>query len=83
MQIYQESKQKELEEQSKLMDYSAWLNGVYVAKAIGSCFSNKVKYPVNPITLQQHPDADLSETEKFKLWIAEFNSRFDEKKGKV
>lgn len=78
MQMYQDARVRELEEQSKLMDYSAWLNGVYVARAVGSCLSNKVKYPFNPISLQQQTE-ELSETERFKLWIAEYNSRFEEK----
>ncbi|MCB7336326.1 hypothetical protein LI010_19925 [Enterocloster aldenensis] len=31
------------------LEYAAWLNGIYVVRAIGCTFGNK-KYPENPIT---------------------------------
>ncbi len=35
--------------EGKKIEYAAWLNGLYVMRAIGSAFSKKVKYPNKPI----------------------------------
>ncbi len=32
-----------------MMEYNAWLNGIYVRNAIASCFDKKCEYPENPL----------------------------------
>lgn len=32
-----------------MMEYNAWLNGLYVMNAIASCFDKKHEYPENPL----------------------------------
>lgn len=35
--------------QYEFAEYQAWLNGLYDAWAIGTCFNKKTKYPENPL----------------------------------
>lgn len=80
MYMYQEEYIREKEEQIKLLDVSAYYQGLYVQQAIASCFSKKAKYPKKPLSLMPKKKA-LSGEEQFKLWVQEYNKRFDEKKG--
>ncbi len=71
--IYQEAYCQEAE----LHDYSAWLNGYYVMCAIqAAMLPKKVKYPQFPITKQSREE-EMSGEDKFKLWIAKYNQRFE------
>ena len=45
MHIYAKEHEKEMQRQADLLDYSAWLNGLYVLRAIGAAIDNKSKYP--------------------------------------
>lgn len=54
-----------------LVNYEAWLHGVYVARAVASVMSKKSKYPKKPISDKDNvqPDSivateDMSEEEK-------------------
>lgn len=77
MYLYQENFIKEKEEQIKLLDVAAYYQGLYVQQAIASCFSKKVKYPEKPLSLIEK-QVPLSGEEKFRLWVEEYNRRFDE-----
>ena len=79
MYMYQDNYIKEKQEQLKLLDVSAYYNGLYVQQAIASCFNKHTKYPKKPLSLA-NKEKTLSPEEKFKLWIEEFNRRFDEDK---
>ena len=79
MYMYQDNYIKEKQEQLKLLDVSAYYNGLYVQQAIASCFNKHTKYPKKPLSLAKK-EKTLSPEEKFKLWIEEFNRRFDEDK---
>lgn len=50
--------------------------------AISSCFSKKAKYPKKPLSLVEK-SKPLSGEEQFKLWIAEYNRKFEEKESGV
>lgn len=76
MYMYQDNYIKEKETQIKLLDASAYYNGMYVQRAIASCFNKKVKYPEKPYSLVEK-EKPLSGEEQFKLWVQEFNKRFD------
>lgn len=78
MYMYQDAYIKEKEEQIKLIDVSAYYNGIYVQQAIASCFDKKLKYPKKPLSLIEKKK-ELSGEEKFKLWVEEFNKRFEGK----
>lgn len=78
MYLYQSEYVREKEEQIKLLDVSAYYNGLYVQQAIASCFSKKAKYPQKPFSLMPQKKA-ISKEERFKLWIQEYNRKFDEK----
>ena len=76
MYMYQAEYIRDKEDQIKLLDISAYYNGLYVQQAVASCLSKKNKYPSKPISLVKK-EQPLSEEEKFKLWVQEFNKRFD------
>nr|WP_238725263.1 hypothetical protein [Diplocloster agilis]MBU9745736.1 hypothetical protein [Diplocloster agilis] len=60
-----------------MIDYTAWLHGAYILNAVQSALNpKKVKYPKSPINVKEK-ETPLSETEKFKLWVMEFNKRFE------
>lgn len=78
MYMYQDEYIREKEEHVKMLDISAYFNGLYVRQAISSCISKRAKYPEKPFSIVKK-EKPLSEEEKFKLWVAEFNKRFEEK----
>ena len=80
MYMYQDNFIKEKEEQLKMLDVAAFYQGLYVKQAITSCFDKRTKYPQKPLSLVERENT-LSPEEKFKLWIEEYNRRFDEKQG--
>ena len=76
MYMYQDEYIREKEEQLKLLDVSAYYQGLYVQQAIASCFSQKAKYPSKPLSLMKK-NKPLSGEEQFKLWVKEYNKRFE------
>ena len=80
MYMYQDNYIKQKEEELKLLDVAAYYQGMYVHQAIASCFNKQAKYPQRPYSLVEQ-ETPISPEEKFKLWIAEYNKRFDENKG--
>jgi hypothetical protein len=80
MNAYQEAHIAKVKEQLQVINYSAWFQGQYTMMSIGAIFGKHVKYPQKPFELGKKEPA-ISQEEKFKLWIAEFNRRFEEKQG--
>lgn len=76
MYMYQDNFLKEKEEQIKLLDASAYLNGLYVQQAISSCFNKKAKFPQKPLSLAEKKKP-LSGEDKFKMWIEQYNKKFE------
>lgn len=77
MAIYQDEFIKKENEKYKLIDYSSWLSGSYIVNAIQTALNpKKVKYISKPQSecKKQEP---ISESEKFKLWVAAFNKKMD------
>lgn len=71
MYMYQEKYIREKKEQIKLLDISAYYNGLYVRQAISSCFSKDSKYPEKPLLLEKktekcEEERELTEEEKIK-----------------
>lgn len=77
MYAYQDAYIEQKKQEMKMLDAAAFYNGLYVQRAIASCFNKSARYPEKPLSLleQQEP---LSAAEKFKLWVEEFNRNFDE-----
>lgn len=80
MYVYQDAYIEEKKQEIKLLDVSAYYQGMYVQQAIASCFSKKAKYPKKPLSFMEKAK-HLSGEEQFKLWVAEYNRKFDEKRG--
>lgn len=80
MYAYQDAYIEQKKQEMKMLDVSAYYNGIYVQQAIASCFSKKAKYPNKPLSLMEMKQP-LSGEEQFKLWVEEYNRRFDEKQG--
>ena len=62
------------EEERATINYTAWLNGIYVSKAIGACFSKNFKYPDKPI----EEEKPLSHAERFGAWAIASNNAHKE-----
>lgn len=60
---------------------AAWLQGIYMSRAIAACFSKNVQYFERPIELsgkQEPPEAGAA---MFGAWAEEFNKNFERKDG--
>lgn len=64
MYMYQEEYIREKKEQMKMLDISAYYQGIYVQQAIASCFSKRAKYPEKPLLLQKQMKEKEIEQEK-------------------
>lgn len=53
MYAYQDAYLEQKEQELKLLDVSAFYNGLYVHRAIASCFSKNTKYPEKPLLLEK------------------------------
>ncbi|WP_343248257.1 hypothetical protein [Diplocloster hominis] len=77
MDIYQAEFRRRESAKLDLIDYSAWLNGAYIVNAVQTALSpRKVKYSKMPLHTSKQ-DTPINDAEKFKLWAAEFNRRFE------
>lgn len=86
--VLRETFNKKIREQTELMNYQAWLNGIYIQYAIGSCFSKNTRYPSEPLNLGNNNTID-EETKKkieernvrkaynsLKNWSSSFKGKF-------
>jgi hypothetical protein len=75
--IIAKSYKRKQEEKFATMNYNAWLNNLYTAKAINANFPKGEKYPNKPIDFS--PKKELSMKEKLELWAIAINAEFDKK----
>lgn len=69
---------KKSQEQIRLIDYTSWLNGLYIVNAVQTAFNpKKAKYPKTPM-FQEEEKKSLSQEEQFLLWVDEFNKRYED-----
>ncbi|MCI8611915.1 MAG: hypothetical protein HFE66_08380 [Clostridiales bacterium] len=65
-------------------NFSAWLQGIYIARAIAVNFSKNTSYFDQPIVLTQQPaeegDKGKADAIKFACWAKAFNQQFQNKK---
>ena len=77
---YQDAYIEQKKQEIQLIDAAAYYHGMYVQQAIASCFSKSAKYPNKPLSLMDKAKP-LTEEEQFKLWIEEYNRRFEQSQG--
>lgn len=64
-------------------NFSAWLQGVYIARAIAVNFSKNISYFEQPIALTDSADTaekGSADAIKFECWAKAFNQQFQNKK---
>ncbi|SHE73464.1 hypothetical protein [Lactonifactor longoviformis] len=75
--IYQEEYIRREKKEADMLDYAAWLNGLYIVNAIqAALFPKKAKYARHAFSLKEEGET-MSPEDKFKEWIAAFNKKFD------
>lgn len=77
MYAYQDAYMEQKKQEMQMLDAAAYYQGLYVHRAVAACFNKHTKYPKKPYSLVEKKKT-LSPEEKFKLWIAEFNKRFED-----
>lgn len=80
MYAYQNAYIEQKKQEMQMLDVAAYYQGLYVHQAVAACFNKHTKYPKKPYSLVEK-EKPLSPEEKFKLWIEEFNRKFDENQG--
>ena len=82
MKLYEEKYKRDVDR----MDQDAWLSGLYVSRAIASCFSKNAKYPKKPYTykeaqqsLEESVSASKIAAQNFRDFAEQFNKRFKKK----
>ena len=70
-------KQKQIFWQEEV-NFTAWLNGVYITNAIATCFSENHQYPNMPISLSGKDEGDTvnAQAQKFDAFAIQFNENF-------
>ena len=73
--IYRDEYEKEEQKKVDLIDYTAWLNGLYVLRAIGAAIDNKSKYPEERFGASQKEAVEQSDVAsiRFGEWVKAFN----------
>lgn len=64
---------------TKMVNYEAWLNGLYIRQAVASIFSKNGKYPEQPIeksTDRNSLDNEMIFKSKFEVWAKIHNDKF-------
>ncbi len=73
---FYEADRKKKDYEAKVRDQQAWLNGMYVAQAIGAAFSKSNRYPERPLSEEERrTDAD-----NFRDFARQFNRANGKKK---
>lgn len=72
--ICKEEYERKVQAEMDMVDYKAWLNGLYVFKAINSSFTKNASYPserIGKVKIKNPKD----DAENFGAFAAAFNSR--------
>ena len=74
-----------LDREQDMINAKAWVNGLYVQMAIGSCFSKNSKYPESPLGMGKEEQPEKKEIESsnkaglFLTWALKYNENFENK----
>lgn len=86
--VYQKEYERKQQEEVDMMDYSAWLHGLYVKSAIAVFVNKHNQYPEEPLykanihDRQENVSADKRAALDFENWAMAFNAS-REKGGEV
>lgn len=83
MHIYAKEHEKGMQRQADLLDYSAWLNGAYVFRAINAALSKNGKYPEEQLSVsgeEKEEDSSVAAM-RFADWTNAANKAFKGKAG--
>lgn len=78
--VYQKVHEKEEQKKADLIDYTAWLHGLYVRRAVLSVFEKSAKYPEEPLTESEKEKAireenpDKAAAFDFGVYVDAFNA---------
>lgn len=85
VEAFKEKQAHAAEEFRARANFSAWLQGIYIARAIGVNFSKNMSYFDQPIPLsdpERREKAENADAIKFACWAQAFNQQFRNKKPK-
>ncbi len=73
--LYQKAFEDKQQADFDSLNYSAWLNGMYVMNAIGACLDKKVKYPDHALENDSAKAVSVPDVSaiKFGEWANAFN----------
>jgi len=60
-------------------NFTAWLQGLYIARAIAANFSKNVRYYSEPIDFNKQPDDAKAAFERFSIYVEVFNAQFEQR----
>lgn len=63
MYAYQDAYIEKREQEMKMMDISAYYNGMYTLQAIASCFNKDAKYPEKPYLIKKEEEKSEEQEE--------------------
>lgn len=78
--IYKKVHEEKEQRKADIIDYTAWLNGMYVRTAIASCFDKSAKYPDKPFSEEEKEKAFRDENPNkaaafdFGIYVDAFNA---------
>lgn len=83
LQRYQTFFVEQLKQKRKEISEQGWTNGLYVGRAIASCFPKGKKYPDEPLVLWNDGTNDeatepFTDADRFAGFASMFNKRFEE-----
>lgn len=70
---YREEYRKKQQEEADMINYSAWLNGLYISHAIEAAFSKNGKYLSKPFERGSEDAIPENDAIQFGAWAAAFN----------
>lgn len=73
MQAHKQKNESELQIFREKTNFTAWLQGIYFARAIAANFSKNTKYFDEPLNLQGQNDDAASDAARFEAWAIAFN----------
>lgn len=84
VEAYQERMEQEIKQKNELIEYQAWISGMYVAHAIACNFAKNASYPDNPLLNREAKGSKqgLTDGERFAMFAMKHNSQIREQQGK-
>lgn len=61
------------------IDATAWLNGIYISRAIAACFARNSNYPKKPLGGKEKEKTAVQMATEFEALAQVYNQQFDEK----